>query len=70
MGGCPRVCVVLGGCVIGETVLVAGGYCVGMLIGVLLTCFSTENVCAVRVCCSFQDTFKVVFAPFEPTTNS
>ena len=49
---------------------VAGGYCVGMLIGVLLTCFSTENVCAVRVCRSFQDTFKVVFAPFEPTTSS
>ncbi len=44
---------------------VAGGYCVGMLIGVLLTSFSPGNVCAVRVCRSFQDTFKVVFAPFE-----
>jgi hypothetical protein len=39
---------------------VAGGFCVGMLVRVLLTCFFPGNVCAVRVCRSFQDTFKVV----------
>jgi hypothetical protein len=36
-----------------------------MLVGALLTCFFRGTVCAVGVCHIFQDTFNVVFAPFE-----
>jgi hypothetical protein len=49
-----RGCVVLGGCVIGGTVLCGGRVLRWDARQSELTCFSTGNVCAVRVCRSFQ----------------